>query len=979
MRLGQEVKISGLGRRLLFAFIVIAGLPALTGLFGWFELRQVAESQSEVFDSTIPALSEMQHFAEEAARIVAVAPELAAVTKEADRRDRAAYLRSQVTALTERLGRGVQTADAGAGDLARTIDKVGGHISVLDDLVRKRIALTVRRDRGLQDALEATTELLDMADTLVANAQMGTSAVISSLYQEDSTTASQSDRLDTLDKLVEVDLFQLGLMFELRSLTAEVGLSLNQVPAISDRAGFVALSDYIRARTDIMQRRIATIRDPGRAEQAQRLLTEIRHLTVAGMPQGNMVTQSVGILGLNTSIAGEQAALRISADTLGGAAERRTRQSEEGAVAAMSKVMTAMRSTQKRDILAGLLALMMSLAILWIYIRGNISRRLDRLSLHMAELANGKLNREVIQEGGDEIAGMERAAEVFRKQAIENRELEADRQRKEEELRRHRNELQDLVNELTIILRGEVAAHAEARSKAESAARAKTEFLAMMSHEIRTPMNGLLGMLRNVQSEGLDAIQAQQIAAARSSGESLLTILNDILDYSKAQSGGLTQDVSTFSVRDLMNGIVAVLHPGATEKKIALWLDLAEDVPDLLTGDRGKLRQILFNLVANALKFTDEGEIVLRLRKVDASAHRLHLAFEVSDTGKGIAPHALQRVFEAFEQEDSQTARQYGGTGLGLAISRKFADAIGGQLCVESTPNVGSIFTLTAEFGLGQAEDMEAAPVDWQPVASGHKFQALVVEDNRINQLVAQSYLERMGHCVECVESGELALERLSEAAFDVVLMDVDLPGMSGVEATRRIRAMDDPSIRNIPIIGISAHVQDDQIDAHLEAGMRCFVAKPVSPERLAAALTSVANDEGAKVFHSARQPARGGRPIRVDPLAAAIRDLGEERAASLAALFVETLGADLYMLRTAADAGDLTRCASLAHRMKGAAGNFDLGDLVACLNRLESFARDAARKELQDELPKLAACAAEATAAIAIVLGDMGATQAAQ
>ena len=970
--LGRSVKITSLGRRLLFAFMAIAGLPALSGLLGWFELRQVAESQSEVFESTIPTLSEMQHFAEEAARIVAVAPELAAVTRETDRRERAAYLHSHVLALTQRLQQSVYFEAAGAEDLALAIAKVSGHISVLDSIVRNRIALSARRDHGLSEALSATTELLDMADTLVANAQMATVAVISSLYEDDGTAPPQGARFDTLDKLVEVDLFQLGLMFELRSLTAEVGLSLNQVPAIADLEGLNALADYIRVRTDIVQRRISAIRDPGRAEQATELLRTIRNLTVAGFPQGNTVTLSAAILELNSRIGSEQADLRVSAGALGFAAERLARQSEVGAVSAMSKVMTAMRTTQQRDIWAGIVALLMSFAILWLYIRGSISRRLDRLSFHMAKLADGDLNRALVPEGRDEIAAMERAVEVFRRQAIENRELELARRTNEEELRRHRNELQELVNEQTTTLRGEVAAHAEARSRAEAAARAKAEFLAMMSHEIRTPMNGLLGMLRNFRLEGLDVDQTQKIAAARASGENLLTILNDILDYSKAQSGELSQDVSTFSIMDLLSSITAILKPGASEKNIELRTNISEKVPDILIGDRGKLRQILFNLVSNALKFTHEGEIVLGLRVIGREADRLLLAFDVSDTGKGISPDALERIFDAFEQEDSQTARQYGGTGLGLAISRKFAHAIGGQLHVESTPSVGSVFTLTAGFAVGRAEDIDTAPSDWRPVPAERKLRVLVVEDNKINQMVAQSYVERMGHSVECVESGERALGRLKEGPFDAVLMDVDLPGMSGVEATRRIRSLEDPFVRDIAIIGISAHVQDDQIDSHLDAGMDCFVAKPVSPEQLSLALLSVMNHEGAKVFRSSPQAKRTEGSDRCDPLVSALLDLGQDTALTLATLFIDTLDADLPQLRHAAEVGDLPRCASIAHRLKGAAGNFDLSGLVACLERTETFARRGAGPELRESLSELEKRATEAKVAITSALDGM-------
>lgn len=969
------MKITSLGRRLLLAFLVIAGLPALTGVLGWFELQDVAESQSEVFEGTIPTLSEMQRFAEESARIVAVAPELAAVTVEADRRDRATYLQGQVAALEARLVKYVDFAGdgPGAGDLKAAIDRVQGNIAVLDGLVRERIALTASRNQGLWDAEEATAQLLDMADTLVANAQMSTSAVISNLYQLDDLPALREERLNTLDKLIEVDLFQLGLMFELRSLTAEVGLSLNQVPGISDHAGIAALRDMISARTDIMQRRIAGIRDPGRAELARTLLAIIRGLTVADSGQGPIIASSMAILDLQEKVAQEQADIRLSTAALGRAAEDLAFQSQESAVSAMAEVMAAMRTMQQRNTIASGLALFMSIAILWFYIRGNISRRIDRLSSHMADIAAGKLDRAVGPEGRDEIAGMERAVEIFRQQAISNRELEANRRTNEEELRRHRNELQALVDEQTNTLRGEVAAHAEARSKAESADRAKSEFLAMMSHEIRTPMNGLLGMLRNLRLDRLDVVQRNQIKAARTSGESLLTILNDILDYSKFQSGEIVEDVITFSVRDLLQGIVAMLQSGAQEKGIALWLDMAEDVPAVLKGDEGKLRQILFNLVSNALKFTRDGEIVLRLRRLGQKKDHVLLAFEVSDTGKGISPNARQRIFEAFEQEDSQTARQYGGTGLGLAISRKFSDTIGGQLSVESTPNVGSVFTLRVAFGIGRRQDLKPAPEDWQPVTAKRGLRALVVEDHQINQMVARSYLGRMGHTAECVESGEEALERLCAQSFDVVLMDINLPGISGIETTRRIRALPDATKRNIPIIGISAHVRHDQVDEHLDAGMNCFVAKPVSPERLSAAIESIADGHGPNVFLSARQAAWQQPEDQDGPLKNAVADLGRARTADVARIFIDTLGDDLRQLHAVVDSGDLGRTFSLSHRMKGAAGNFDLPELVACLQKIENLARKGDTDALNAQLPSLDSLAAASSAAVAAALAEMG------
>jgi two-component system sensor histidine kinase TorS len=915
-----------LGRMLLLAFLVIAGLPTATGILGWVELQKVARNQTKAINETIPAISEVRGFTEESSRIVAVAPELAAVTTEDARRERAAYLYAQVDALSERVSRYQSTGNVAPPDLARAETDVRNGIERLDRLVQDRIVAISGQKARLHVGLTATTELLEIADTLVANAQMGTSAVISNLYDLENSDPDSNLRLDTLDKLIEVDLFRQGLMSEMRSHIGEIGLLLNRIATVQDHKDLEALQAELKGRIDIVARRILLVNDPVRAERALALLQLIRPSSAPPPDAEDLFNLTKGILDLNRLIAEAQGEVREGAGRLDTEAQALADQITLRAVQAGDDATTAIRATQQLYAWGSVAALLISLAVVWIYVRGNITRRLDALSATMTRLAQGEEVGRITPQGIDEIAEMEAAVEVFRLQGIENHELAAERDQNLAELQRHRLELQILVAEQTMQLRGEVAAHAKARKQAEAADRAKSEFLAMMSHEIRTPMNGVLGMLRSLGRDGLTPRQQGQLRAAHASGEGLMTILNDILDYSKIEAGTATLVDVTFSPVDLLRDIAELMTPSAQEKGLALHLEVPDGLPAAVIGDMGKLRQILFNLVSNAVKFTDQGAVSMTIAAT-AAAQGHAVTFTVSDTGKGIAEGSQERIFGVFEQEDAQTARQYGGTGLGLAICRRFADAMGASLTVQSTPGVGTIFTLVAQFRAGDVSDLPLDPPPAQAQPHTPKLHALVVEDNDINQMVIQTYLEDLGHTAKVVSTAEAALDALGKARFDVILMDVNLPGLSGTAATRAIRAMADPAIAALPVIGISAHVQEADRLENLRAGMSAILPKPLSPEALQAALREQVPQKHA-----------------LFDLAA---DMGAGRATELAQQFLASLPNGLAAITALAEQKDFKALSRAAHQMKGAVGNFELPSLAAHLNRIESLAESGPSTEL--------------------------------
>ncbi len=409
------------------------------------------------------------------------------------------------------------------------------------------------------------------------------------------------------------------------------------------------------------------------------------------------------------------------------------------------------------------------------------------------------------------------------------------RKETELELERHRNHLEELVDVRTAEL-------AAAKDAAESANRAKSTFLANMSHELRTPMNGVMGMIDMARRRMADPVGQDQLAKAKTAADNLLGVINDILDISKIEADRMVLENQPLQLSEAVGNLVGVLGHKATEKGLRLRVDFPSDLlQHPFLGDPLRLGQILFNLVGNAIKFTDQGEVTLRARLIGETPTALQVRFEVSDTGIGIDADAQSRLFQSFEQADNSMTRKYGGTGLGLAICKRLVQLMGGEIGVESEPEQGSTFWFVVPLkkhetsAVPPAPSFEALSAEQRLLATYAGTRVLLAEDEPITQEVSRYVLEDVGFVIDIAEDGLQALDFARNNVYALILMDMQMPVLNGVEATLAIRH--DSLNKTTPILAMTANAFDEDRETCLAAGMNEHISKPVDPQKLYATM----------------------------------------------------------------------------------------------------------------------------------------------
>ncbi|MCV2894953.1 ATP-binding protein [Lentibacter sp. XHP0401] len=904
--------------RLIQILSAMAVLAIMVGVAAIAVNRYLVRSQSELIETNLPAMQ----LASQIGETTEVVGTLANAFVKADSPE-------DLERTTSALEAAVSKIEAGALALEGISPmSTGAAPSQAAEIVARMAANRHEELRLSRLVSEAGAEIANVGGKLeslieakVDLARLKITAGIVGIYAQ-----QEADRRPALDTLADRHFFAFERLSELARMIDAIRLKLQQIPGTSTADEIEHLAATTRERLELATRRIVYLPTPSARIEVEKLMEAYRKAIGS---DGLIGFQHRRII-LQNAIAADSENLRSVISQLSDRARQaRDVVQEEGLARIAASQIRASQMTAALLVL--IVAAVIAGAVLWLYAREQVVARLGNLSRRIVAVAGGDYGAPVVISGHDEIGRMEKALNILRRRA--------------EDAERLRGNLEESVIARTGDVVAEMKASDAARAKAEAADRSKTEFLARMSHEIRTPLNGIIGMLDLLEADEQDPALKARAHTALVSARALLDITNDILNFSGSDDSSNRGAAVHFQLRELVGQMGHQLQSLASQKKLEAVVDLADGAPLALLGDVVKIRQIVGNLISNAVKYTKRGTVSLSVdHAVDEKSGQPVISFSVSDTGVGMTKDAIEHAFDAYMRTNAAKRAGIEGLGLGLAISRKLTEALGAALSVESEPGVGSRFTLTVPLALGDPELAQDEAEERHDIT--RDLNVLVIDDHTVNLMVARGYLERLGCRVNEAKTGASALKTATEQRFDLVLIDLDLPDMRGEEVAAQLGQK-----ANAPmLVALTAYLLEDTAENRASLGVSRVLQKPVSPRALAEVLDSVApidpHDHGA-VLESLRDD---------------IADLGTETTRMIVCEFLRDFPKAVDTILTTSGKAQQ----KAAHKLKGAAANFRLEAFCAVLLRVEEVANDEA-------LEAVKRLAAEAENTMKVAMKDAG------
>ncbi|HFQ4981653.1 TPA: TMAO reductase system sensor histidine kinase/response regulator TorS [Vibrio vulnificus] len=934
---------ASIGRKLLLSFIAMAMLVMLSALIGVSGFSFVAKTERNVVDTAIPAMIEARQVSELSSRIIASVQTLSNAKNEEERKQSGKELFSQLESLLSH----IKALGGGESFDPLLLERLETHVqSVIDNLadlgvsVEKKLWLAKEIDSRVEEMRLLSEELEQLTRTQVLNTSTIAVANVTHIYDLlESNKIPQA--YQALDALVEVDLDLSERLHELHLLAFKMLNQIEEARTLTNIERIQDVRNEFDANLKIMVRRVQAVEDPTRSAQMSSLLTELGKrqvvFNILGQQyQNNLESQK--LMQQNLALFSE----------LNGTVNKLVDDSNQTTTKAVSELTRTLNLAQLILTVISLAGLIVAIVIVWRVVYVSVVTRLTEYSAALLQVAQGNLDIELQVRGNDELAHMGQAIITARNTAQALKIVAEGEAKAKKELQEHKEHLEELVTERTRQLQltneklnHEVLNHAKARSLAEQANRAKSAFLATMSHEIRTPMNGVLGTARLLMDSGLNPLQKRYADIINRSGKNLLAILNDVLDYSKIEAGHLEIRESAFELHQMVEDTFQLMQSRAAEKSLTFSYHIESDVNHYWRGDVTRISQVLNNLVGNAIKFTHQGAVDIYV-SLDLEQENV-VQFEVTDTGIGIAQQEQATLFDAFTQA-SGGQKAAGGTGLGLAISRRIIQAMGGQMEMASEEGEGSRFWFTVPLTPCDAVEPVVCPLETE----NRQATILLVEDNAVNRIVAEGFLSSLGHTVVMAEDGAEAQMLFEQQSFDIALVDINLPDCNGTDLIQRLKQQEQSSERKTPMVAVSAHVFNEEVESYLASGFDGFLAKPLEKEALSAliqkmlegkVLVCAESQDTATSSDACSGIAQSQNSNLMDPqvVLSDMEVLGADKMRQIIELFKSSSDEILQALVSAANEANEAQVKGLAHKLKGSAGSLGLNKLMTLCKTIET------------------------------------------